>query len=383
MKIVIAPDSFKESLSAWQVATLLADGIRAVIPTVKCELVPMADGGEGTVDALVTATHGRVIDAEVTGPLGDRVTARFGLLGNARCAVVEMAAASGLMLVPAASRDPCRTTSFGTGQLIRKALAQQVDTLIVAIGGSATVDGGAGMLQALGVKFFGHDDYEITAPLTGGTLSNIARIDTQHLDVRLASTRTLVACDVDNPLLGPQGAAAVFGPQKGATPAQVAELEAGLAHFYGVVARTLGHDVAAHAGAGAAGGMGAALLSFARATLRPGIDLVIEATALAAHLQHASLVITGEGRLDAQTLRGKTPCGVAALARRHGIPVIAVGGSTSPDAERELAGVFDAIETAVTYPISLADALTTAAISVERMGRRIGHWLQLSSRLRS
>ncbi len=378
MKIVIAPDSFKESLSALEVATALASGVRAALPDAVCELVPMADGGEGTVDALVAATHGRHLQVEVTGPLGQPINARFGVLGSTRTAVVEMAAASGLMLVPPLARDPTRTTSFGTGELIRAALDERVDTLIVALGGSATIDGGAGMLQALGVKFFSHDGAELVEPLTGGELQTIARLDPQNLDSRLRRTRILVACDVNNPLLGPLGAAAVFGPQKGATPAQVMSFDAGLGHFYRLVAQTLSVDVTARAGAGAAGGMGAALLAFLNATLRPGIELVIDATELPARIKGAAVVITGEGRLDAQTLHGKAPLGVATLAHQLGVPVIGVGGSLAPDAETALGAAFDALEATVTYPMPLAEALTNARANLERTGRRIGRWLKLS-----
>ncbi|MGD9604222.1 MAG: glycerate kinase [Gammaproteobacteria bacterium] len=381
MRILIAPDSFKESLPAPAVAAALARGMHAVLPDAVFDLVPMADGGEGTLEALVAATAGTRVDVGVTGPLGERRRACYGLLGGERrTAVVEMAAASGLMLVPANARDPTRTTSYGTGELFAHALGQPVDTLIVAIGGSATVDGGAGLCQALGVRFLDGRGHAITRPLTGGMLSEIAHIDVTGLDPRIAGRRVLVACDVDNPLLGPHGAAAVFGPQKGASPAQVALLDAALAAFCTCVEARLGVTVRDRPGAGAAGGMGAALLAFLGAQLRSGVEIVIDAIGLDARIRAADCVITGEGRLDGQTLHGKAPLGVARLARRLGVPVVGVGGSLAADAEPALAQQFDALEACVTAPTSEADALAAAVGNVERAGGRIAQWLHIARR---
>ncbi|MGE3500185.1 MAG: glycerate kinase [Candidatus Binatia bacterium] len=377
MRILIAPDSFKESLPAPAVAAALARGLRAVLPDATLDLVPMADGGEGTMDAIVAATAGTFVDVDVTGPRGERRRARYGLLGDdRRTAVVEMAAASGLMLVPANERDPTRTTSYGTGELIAHALAQPVDTLIVAIGGSATIDGGAGLCQALGIRFIDGRGHAITRPLTGGRLTEVADIDVTGLDARLASRRVLVACDVDNPLLGADGAAAVFGPQKGASPAQVAQLDAALDAFYVCVEDTLDVSVRDRPGAGAAGGVGAALVAFFGAQLRPGVEIVMEAVGLEARMRGADCVVTGEGRLDAQTLHGKAPHGVARLARRLGVPVVGVGGSLAADAEPALARQFDALVACVTAPMPVAEALADAAGNIERAGRRIAAWLR-------
>ncbi|HEY6008979.1 MAG TPA: glycerate kinase, partial [Geobacteraceae bacterium] len=252
MKVVIAPDSFKESLSAHEVAVEIAAGFREVFPDAACVVVPLADGGEGTVAAMVAATGGRKIPVDVTGPLGRPVTAVFGLTGDGRTAVIEMAAASGLMLVPPAQRNPLLTTSQGTGELIRAALAAGVSRIVVGIGGSATVDGGAGILQALGMRLLDADGREIG--LGGGALARLVRMDAGALDPRLGEVTIDVACDVENPLLGAQGAAAVFGPQKGATPEMVVQLDANLAHYAAVISRDLGAEVAATPGAGAAGG---------------------------------------------------------------------------------------------------------------------------------
>ena len=381
MKILIAPDSFMENLTAAEVATALAAGMATLLPEATFDLVPMADGGEGTVDALVTATRGRRLAAVVTGPLGERVTAHYGVLGDGRTAVIEMAGASGLGLVPTARRNPLATTSYGTGELVRHALTQGIDTLIIGIGGSATVDGGAGMCQALGIRFFDREDREITLAMTGAELAKVARVDASSLDARLARLRIHVACDVDNPLLGPTGAASVFGPQKGATPAQVSELDQALDAFYRILEATLQVSVRDTPGAGAAGGMGAALLAFLHATLRPGVAIVIEAVGLAQRMAGVDLVITGEGRLDAQTLHGKAPHGVAQLARQLGIPVIAVGGSLADQAEFAFAEVFDAVESCVTLPMTTAEALAGGTKNLHRAGHRIAQWLRLGMRL--
>jgi glycerate 2-kinase len=379
MKILIAPDSFKESLGAFEVATALAAGMAPLMPDAIFELVPMADGGEGTVAALVAATHGQTIAVEVTGPLGDRVTAQYGLLGDGHTAVLEMAAASGLGLVPLTRRNPLTTTSYGTGELIRHALAQNIETLIIGLGGSATIDGGAGLCQALGVRFLDRLDCEISHAMTGSDLTNVVRVDFTGLDPRLAKIHIQVACDVDNPLLGPLGAAAIFGPQKGATQAQVVELEQALATFYKVVEATLHISVRDTPGAGAAGGIGAALLAFLHPTLRPGAAIVSEAAGLAQKMAGADLVITGEGQLDAQTLYGKAPYAVARLARELGIPVIAVGGSLAAQSEVALAQIFDAVEACVTFPTTTQHALADATLNLQRAGYRIAQWLKLAT----
>ncbi|WP_112197875.1 glycerate kinase [Rahnella sp. NRRL B-41462] len=324
MKIIIAPDSFKESLSAECAAMAIEDGFRAVFPELEAVRLPVADGGEGTVDALIAATGGHRIDIEVTNPQGHRVRGFYGVNGKGDCAVIEMAAASGLMLVPAGQRDPLTATSFGTGELIRHALDGGIRHIILGIGGSATVDGGIGMVQALGGRFT--DAQGIDLPWGGAALAQLAAIDLSALDPRLAQCRIEVACDVENPLTGPCGAAAVFGPQKGASVQDVQVLDAALAHLAAVIFRHLGVNVLEWPGGGAAGGMGVAARLFLRGNMRSGIDIIMDAIGLEEAMQGATLVITGEGRLDQQTINGKAPVGVARLAQRYHVPVIGLAG---------------------------------------------------------
>ncbi|BDY06961.1 glycerate kinase [Ferrimonas sp. YFM] len=331
MKIVIAPDSFKESLSAMEVANAIEAGWHQVDAEAEVVKLPMADGGEGTVQALLDATKGDRVSLEVTAPLGNRVQADFGLLGDGTTAVVEMAQASGLHLVPREARNPLLTTTLGTGELILAALDRGVKKIIIGIGGSATNDGGAGMMQALGAKLL--DASGEALPVGGGALERLASLDLSGLDPRLSQVSLEVACDVDNPLCGPKGASAVFGPQKGATEAMVAQLDANLGHYAQVIAQQHGVAVADIPGAGAAGGLGAALAGLLKARLKPGIEIVMDAVGLAQALQGADLVITGEGCIDGQSVHGKTPVGVARLAKRAGVPVVALAGSLGPGAE--------------------------------------------------
>lgn len=376
MKIVIAPDSFKESLTAIQVAQQIKAGFQEIFPDADYVKLPMADGGEGTVAALVAATGGTIVPTQVIGPLGEPVAAFYGVTGDGATAVIEMATASGLALVPVAQRNPLLTTSFGTGELIRLALDAGLRRFIIGIGGSATNDGGAGMLQALGVKLLGTDGREIG--LGGGALEGLRHIDGNGLDPRLHECSIQVACDVDNPLTGPKGASAVFGPQKGATPSMVAALDANLAHFARLVARDQHREIAAAPGAGAAGGMGGALLAFLDVALRPGIDIVIEAVGLEAHLTGASLVVTGEGRMDAQTLHGKAPLGIARLARRHRVPVIAIAGSLAADADALYEHGMDAVFSVLGRPCSLDEALSEAADNLRTTARNIAATIRLA-----
>ena len=341
MKIVIAPDSFKESLTALEVAEAIEAGLKKVLPDAEYVKVPMADGGEGTVQSLVDATEGRLISAEVCAPLGNKVKAEFGLSGDGRTAIIEMAAASGLHLVPPEARNPLRTTSYGTGELICAALDEGVEKIIVGIGGSATNDGGAGMLQALGALLLDAQHQPIGAG--GGCLQDLAAIDLSGLDKRLAGVEIVVACDVDNPMCGEKGASAVFGPQKGATPEMVQALDSGLLHFAAIAARDLGLDIQSPAGAGAAGGMGGGVLLLPDARLQAGVQIVMEAVKLAEKVQDADLVITGEGRMDAQSVHGKTPIGVAHTAKAFGKPVIAIVGCLREDYEVVYAQGIDAV----------------------------------------
>ncbi|USD36841.1 MULTISPECIES: glycerate kinase [Ferrimonas] len=379
MKIVIAPDSYKESLNAMEVACAIETGLRQAMPDADIHKLPMADGGEGTVQSLVDATGGRLVHQQVTGPLGQPVDAFFGVLGDGQTAVIEMAAASGLHLVPAAQRNPLITTSFGTGELIRAALDLGVRHLIVGIGGSATNDGGMGMVQALGARMLdvcGND-----AGFGGGALAGLTEIDLSGLDPRLAQVTLQVACDVNNPLCGPRGASRVFGPQKGASEDMILQLDANLSHYADLIKTQLGRDIKHAAGAGAAGGLGAALLGLLNASLRPGIDIVMEAVALPEQLKGADLVITGEGRIDSQTIHGKTPIGVARAAKAQNIPVIAIAGCVSDDSDVVLEHGIDAVFPVVPASVPLQQALAQAQTNVERTARNLAMSLVLAQEM--
>jgi glycerate kinase len=373
--IILAPDSFKESLTAQQVCVAMQAGLEQVFPDARYVHVPMADGGEGTVQSLVDATGGTVRRAWVTGPLGGAVEAAFGILGDGETAVIEMAAASGLELVPSADRDVRRATTYGTGELISVCLDQGVRRLVLGLGGSATNDGGAGMAQALGAQLL--DASGRPLPLGGAALANLARIDVSDLDPRLRDCAIEVASDVTNPLSGPKGASAVYGPQKGATPTDVTELDAALEHYADIVRRDLGRSVGEVPGAGAAGGLGAGLLAFTQARISSGIDIVIRLTGLVDHVAHADLVLTGEGRMDGQTRFGKTPFGVASVARAAGTPVIGIAGSVGEGVE-ELAEYFDAIIPVIGRVAPLSEALAEAASNVERTCANVGRLIALT-----
>ncbi|MFT8585884.1 glycerate kinase [Acetobacter papayae] len=376
MKIVIVCDSFKESLSSLSVAEEVEAGFRAVFPAVECISLPVADGGEGTVDALVHATAGQFRLHHVTGPMGDLVQARYGVLGDGRTAVIEMAAAAGLDLVPRAVRDPRIATTFGLGQLILHALDSGCRRFILGLGGSATNDGGAGMAQALGVRLLDQNEQEL--PPGGAALQALARIDTSALDPRLGECVFEIACDVDNPLTGEHGASAVFGPQKGATPDMVALLDTALIRF-GEALEALGSTgIMIAPGAGAAGGLGAGASVFLGAKLRPGVDIVLDALALDTALVGADLVITGEGRLDGQTARGKTPVGVARLARQHGVPVIALAGALGAGYEAVYDHGISAVFSVVNRPCLLEEALADARPNIRGTARNIAALLALS-----
>ncbi len=364
MRVVIAPDKFKGSLTAIEAAEAMARGLSRVDPHAEIDLVPMADGGEGTVAALVAATGGSYRGATVTGPLGEPVVAPFGLLGDRHTAALEMASASGLSLVPLALRDPLRATTRGTGELLLAAVRAGARRLIIGIGGSATNDGGAGLGQALGFRLFDSDGRELGPG--GGELERLARIERTERSSVLNSVSIAVACDVTNPLCGPQGASAVYGPQKGATPEMVARLDLNLAHLADIVARDLGVDIRDIPGAGAAGGLGGGLLAFAGGRLEGGVNLVIEAVNLHERLRSADLCLTGEGALDAQSAFGKTAVGVARLAHALGCPALAIAGSIGPGAEAVLEQGVTAYFSICPGPISLDEAITRAAELLER-----------------
>ena len=379
MRIVIAPDSFKESLDAQAVAQAVARGLRRVLPNIETVCVPVADGGEGTTQALVAATAGSVKTQNVTGPLGRPLDALWGLLGEQSdtplTAVVETASASELDKLRSDERDALHATTFGTGELIRAALDQGVRRIILGLGGSATNDGGTGLLSALGVRFL--DAQGRLLEPGGASLARLASIDLMGLDPRVYETEFLVACDVDNPLLGARGASAIFGPQKGASPAQVEQLDAALAHFADMSAQIQGRDSRDVPGAGAAGGLGYALVQYLDARMAPGIDLVLEAVKFDELLTGADLVITGEGRVDGQSLSGKTPVGVARWAKRHQLPVIALCGSVGAGAEGVHSVGIDALFTVVPGVCTLQQAMADAAANVERTAGQIGRMLAL------
>jgi glycerate 2-kinase len=366
LTILVAPDSFKGSASASEAAAAIGRGVHDVMPDVQVILHPVSDGGEGLVDVLVPALGGRFVITDVRGPLpGSVVHARWGLSSDRSMAVMEMAQAAGLGLVPEESRDPKVTTTFGVGELIRSALDCGARSLLLGIGGSATNDGGAGMAQALGVRLLDRAGDEL-AP-GGARLQDLDAIDMSGIDPRLDSAHITVACDVRNPLTGPTGASAVYGPQKGATPADVALLDRALTRYRDKILAACGTDVQTIPGSGAAGGLGAALVAFCGARLRSGIDLVLETTGFDRLLAGADLVITGEGRMDEQTLYGKALAGVLHHAGNHGVPVAAVVGSLGAPREVLIGPKsFCAIETLVSETVTPADAIRNAPDHLRR-----------------
>jgi len=369
VKIILAPDSFKESLSSIQICQAMERGIRNVLPNAKVIHLPLADGGEGTVDTLVAATSGSFISQNIIGPLGDTVCATFGLLGDKETAVIEMAAASGLPLVPLEKRNPLLTTTFGTGQLIKAALDLNVKSIIIGIGGSATNDCGAGMAQALGVKFF-ENSSAISAYMTGNLLERVTEIDMTDLDPRIENVHIQVACDVDNPLLGDHGVSKVYSPQKGASPQIVEQLEKNIKRIIDLIeAKTF--PVRDIPGAGAAGGLGAGLLAFCHAELQSGIDIILDAVQFDSLIQDTDLILTGEGKIDAQSAMGKTIDGVLHRAQKYKIPVIAIGGAIADGAEelynKGLISMFSICD----RPMELSVAFKRTAILVEKITSQI------------
>ncbi|HVU69491.1 MAG TPA: glycerate kinase [Ktedonobacteraceae bacterium] len=359
MKIVIAPQALKGSLSAAETGQAIAEGAREVYPEAELVVIPVADGGEGTTETLVDATGGRMVQVTVTGPLGEPVQAFLGIMGDGSTAVIEMAASSGLPLVPQEKRNPRLATTRGVGELMRAALDAGCTRFIIGIGGSATNDGGAGMAQALGARLLDAAGHEL--PAGGAALALLKRIETRHMDTRLAACTFAVASDVTNPLCGPTGASAVYGPQKGATSEMVAELDAALAHYAQVIERDLGVVVRDVPGAGAAGGLGAGLLAFLQASLRPGAQIVLEAVRLEEQLRDADLVITAEGRLDSQTAYGKSVGAVAALAKTYHLPVLAIAGSLGDDYREVYRLGLDGLAVLPAGPMTLSAAMQDAA----------------------
>lgn len=369
MKFVLAPDSFKESMSAAAAVAAMTKGILSVLPGAECVGVPMADGGEGTVEAVVDALAGQYITVEALDALGRPVPATYGFVTERGLAVIEVAAAAGIELVAPADRDVLRASSFGVGQLILSALDRGAREFLVGLGGSATNDGGTGMLRALGVVFTGADGQPL-AP-GGAALLGLAAIDVSGLDPRLRDTRIQLACDVTAPLLGPAGASAVFGPQKGATPADVELLERALAQLDAVTAATLGSTRSQRPGSGAAGGLGFAFMEFLGAHHRPGVEVVAETVNLADAMADADWAFTGEGGVDAQTLMGKTPFGVTEVARRAGAKVVIFAGRVAPDASVLLEHGVDRIVGITAEGTPLAQALREGAQSLQRAAAEV------------
>ena len=354
MKIVIAPQAFKGSISALRAAEMMADGVRRVSPDAVIELAPVADGGDGTLETLVEASGGEIRSSEVMGPLGETRTAVWGAMGDGLTAVIEMARTSGLALVAVEDRNPLVATTYGLGQAIRDALDSGFRRFILGIGGSATNDAGAGMAQALGARLL--DSAGDDLPPGGAALADLDRVDLSGLDPRIAESDVAVACDVTNPLTGPVGASAVYGPQKGATPEMVERLDAALAHLAAVVRRDLGVEIDAIPGAGAAGGLGGGMIGFLGGHLEAGVDIVLETVGLEGRLADADLVITGEGSVDYQTVYNKAPIGVARLARARGIPVVAIVGSLGERYREVHNHGIDAVLAITSRPMTLEEA---------------------------
>src|SRR5690554_4795009 len=373
-KIVIAPDSFKGSLTSTEAARAMARGVGKALPEAELVLLPLSDGGEGLVESLVVASGGELLEYEVTGPLGTPVKAQLGLMGGGKTAVIEMAQASGLVLVPEEERNPLLTTTFGTGELIARALELGCTHLIIGIGGSATNDGGMGMAQALGFRFL--DDQGTPLVHGGGELARLAKIDASGKDPRLENVTIEVACDVNNPLTGPQGAAHIYGPQKGATPEMVEFLDAALANYDQVLQRDLGQDVGKVPGAGAAGGLGAGLMALLGGTLVSGIELVLDVLRFDEKVRGARLVLTGEGKFDAQSAYGKVPMGVARRSRALGVPVVVIAGTVLPSAEILHGEGVSAYFSIINRPMSLKEAMEGA---VELLENQVAEVIRLYS----
>ena len=372
---VLAPDSFKESMTAEQACAAMQRGVEKALPNAQFIHVPMADGGEGTVDALVSARHGRKVEIEVSHPLIEqKVKTYFGLIENDQTAVIEMALANGIHLIEPSQRNPLLTSTLGTGEMIKVALDLGVSKIIIGLGGSVTNDAGAGMAQALGAKFFDENDQVVQ--VGGGQLSQIKSIDFSQLDSRLKNTEIIIASDVNNPLCGKNGASHVFAPQKGATPEMVATLDQNLKYFADLVAQKVGTDFQNIAGAGAAGGLGFGLMAFAGAKIRSGVEIVIEETGLAEKIAQADYVFTGEGGIDFQTKFGKTPFGVAQVAMRFNKPVIAFAGYVGEGIEElydeGFTAIFGIVDGACDLPIALKNGEKNLERTCENIARALG-----------
>ena len=362
--ILLAPDSFKESMTAKEACEAMEKGIKKVNKDINCIQVPMADGGEGTMQSLVDATDGKIYKLKVVGPLGNEVESEYGILGDGETGIIEMASASGIALVPAEKRNPLVTTTYGTGQLIKDCLNHKVKKLLIGIGGSSTNDGGAGAIQALGGKLADKEGKEIG--FGGGELDKLARIDLTDFDKRLKDVEVEVACDVTNPLCGEKGASNVFGPQKGATREMIKTLDDNLRHYADVIKKQISVDVINVPGSGAAGGLGAGLMVFLDGKLKNGIDIVIKYSDLEEKVKKADIVFTGEGSIDFQTQYGKTPMGVAMVAKKYNKPVIALAGSVGKDIDILYENGIDSIFSIVRGVTTLDCAIKKGKENIEK-----------------
>lgn len=380
MKVVIASDSYKESLRALEVCEAIEKGFAHIYPTAEYVKIPIGDGGEGTVQSLVDASCGEIVTVSVTGPLGKKVNSFYGLSGDRETAFIEMAAASGLHHVPIEERNPLITTTKGTGELILHALEKGVKRIILGLGGSATNDGGTGMLSVLGARFLDKNGCEIEP--VGGNLHTVAFIDIEGIEERLIHTQIEAACDVNNPLIGEKGATYTFGPQKGATPEMLEMLERNLQHYACVIEKCLQVDISYIHGTGAAGGLGAAVVAFLQGTLRKGIDIVLDYTNFDRHVKDADLVITGEGRIDEQTAYGKAPVGIARRAKRYNVPVIAIAGSMHHNCAPVYEEGIEAVFSAVTGPMTLEEAYCMGSANIELTARNIAAVWKVASQER-
>ena len=399
MKIVVAPGSFKGSLTAFQVSNAIEKGFKKIFLDADIVKIPMADGGDGTLECLVNSTNGKIINEVVTGPLGNRVKACYGVLGDKETVIIETASASGLNLLKPGEYNPMLTTTYGTGELIKSALDKGYRKLIIGVGGSATNDAGAGATQALGVKLLDSSGKNIS--FGGIGLKKLDKIDMSGIDKRIAETEIIVAYDVSNPLTGIRGAANVYSKQKGATPEMIKKLDNYLEHFAWIVKRDLGKNVREMPGAGAAGGMGAGLMAFLDAKLKPGAELVAEKLKLSEHIKDADLVVTGEGKIDSQTWYGKTPIGVARIAKKFGVPVLVITGQIGEDAEKlytselpsanprilirfahEYKQGIDAMLSTAPGPISLEESISNAENLIASASEKAARMIKIGLRMK-
>ncbi len=369
MKIIVAPDSFKGSLRSKDVADSIEKGIQNVSKKIKTIKIPIADGGEGTVDAIIIAMKGRIYYKNVTGPLGEKIKASYGIIKSEKTGIIEMASASGLTLVPVSKRNPLFTTTYGTGELIKQAIIDGCNKIIIGIGGSATTDGGMGMLQALGVEFFDINGNKLG--FGGKELIKIHSINLNNILSPLKEIEFIVASDVTNPLYGKKGAAYIFGPQKGATPEIVKQLDAGLKNYAQKIKKFLKKDISKIPGSGAAGGLGGGLTAFLNAKIKPGINIIMEKTKFEEKLNDADLVITGEGNTDSQTLFGKVPAGIAKIAKKHKVPVICLSGGLSNDLKKLYNIGITSFFSIVNHPMDLQSAMKNSKKLIESQTENI------------